>query len=1290
MVTDRRRWARGRTILLAAVAILGGAGRGAAADGPGVGLADAGQMGAFNVGASTAGVARVADPSGRSVLRLDYRMPGGTAAGIWTKAFPPGLDADHVDLVRVGARKVEGRARGEVAVDLELKGTRGTVRLPIPLDPSGTLAERTIDWAAIGAINEVVVAVEPAGGAALAEGSIAINVRFEPLSASRKVAAMPAARIGAALAVAGLLAALMVPLGHRRTATSRPGLARDLGRGIGVVLIGLLGLGIFEAGGRPEPGWLCLALAAAGGLAATWWSFALAGRAPGPAEMFRAAAVAGLLAASSSPMAILQAPSTWPEMLLLSQAVAALAAVIWHAANARSLAADGAALGPVAAGLIVATPYTFGSLVLLASPGLIRQLGGWLAGGGSGELGEIIARALVLFGFNLVAAQGLGLASKGRGVGSIRAIAAFAGVAIVAAAGPWVADLGAGARVAAWPGWARALGSVGATMGSQVGLWAEVYLVTGLCLDTLRGYAPNGESSVRHPWQGAVKGAIYSGVFMALLQGVHALGSIELVRSVGRSAPWALAVPFGALAFPLVKTIFETFDGSQGFFRRVAKSYGDGLLYARGAVVGLGLGLALTLGGDGWWMIGRVGFGLAFGLLAFAGVNLAQDLALAGRSEGRVQSWRVYLVQGLLGGFIGAALGFYFDAVQVEVVASKFARYLAVGAKAESFGVYPLVSKWGFIDLGTTTGGVKLLYDEALAGVISWWVPAWLFAINRTFLLAYFRRETAPIRGLFDRPGLLGLSANMIEVLRWGLWMSPIINSFLRPMGEPTWYNQDGAIRTAWALFHDATTSREAFRTWSLDVFVALLAYDLVRVLIWLDHMGLRVATLVNLSFLGMDRLDARLARFTRPAATARCMPESVKRFTTWAPLLLPFYLPQQRNWDIAWAASQKLIAADGGGPLARILARPIGEQVVLLGGFTLASTAAFAATRMIGARRKATSPSTWTLSNPEYEVSLDSRGQVIGRIPTRGYDLTRRSYDTLDPAGRALFVVDGDRAWPLVGNFPGVRSSYGKDGDALTIAGTEGDLAARVAITLPGSGDAAELWTITVENRGNASRRVELIPYLEWVLDKPEADRNHTQYNRLFPEMEYSSGLHGVLAWDKHARAMGVLASDLEPDGFLTSRVDFIGRGRSIRSPRILETLAFTHPVDTDSHPTFDPIGSLRLGFDLAPGDSRVVRLLVGFADGKPHAIDLVDRHLAIPGAKSVLSERRRKEHHPIGHGEIPPGTPQPYFDYADGRPDDPDRDAVHPSSLGSPDVERPGARRRRDQPGVRDQFQR
>ena len=45
-------------------------------------------------------------------------------------------------------------------------------------------------------------------------------------------------------------------------------------------------------------------------------------------------------------------------------------------------------------------------------------------------------------------------------------------------------------------------------------------------------------------------------------------------------------------------------------------------------------------------------------------------------------------------------------------------------------------------------------------------------------------------------------------------------------------------------------------------MFLGLLAYDWLRVLIWFDHMGLRVATLVNLSFVGGDLGDERAARW--------------------------------------------------------------------------------------------------------------------------------------------------------------------------------------------------------------------------------------------------------------------------------------------------------------------------------------------------------------------------------------------------------------------------------------------
>ena len=96
--------------------------------------------------------------------------------------------------------------------------------------------------------------------------------------------------------------------------------------------------------------------------------------------------------------------------------------------------------------------------------------------------------------------------------------------------------------------------------------------------------------------------------------------------------------------------------------------------------------------------------------------------------------------------------------------------------------------------------------------------------------------------------------------------------------------------------------------------------------------MGLRVATLVNLSFLGMDKLEQRLARSLAPAATSRCIPEAVKRFTTWGPLLIPFYIPRGKDWDRAWSTAEAIRGREPGGLLPALLALPAPREAAPAG----------------------------------------------------------------------------------------------------------------------------------------------------------------------------------------------------------------------------------------------------------------------------------------------------------------------------------------------------------------------
>ena len=134
--------------------------------------------------------------------------------------------------------------------------------------------------------------------------------------------------------------------------------------------------------------------------------------------------------------------------------------------------------------------------------------------------------------------------------------------------------------------------------------------------------------------------------------------------------------------------------------------------------------------------------------------------------------------------------------------------------------------------------------------------------------------------------------------------MSPIINSFLRPMGRPTWYNQDGAIRTGVAIYRDSLRP-DAFRAWSLQVFIWPAGLRLVRVLIWLDHMGLRVATLVNLSFIGGDLGWTSGRPVDGPLGPTRVVPEGIRRFAPGQPSLIPFYIPRGAEWEQVWTGAE-------------------------------------------------------------------------------------------------------------------------------------------------------------------------------------------------------------------------------------------------------------------------------------------------------------------------------------------------------------------------------------------------
>jgi cyclic beta-1,2-glucan synthetase len=1038
----------------------------------------------------------------------------------------------------------------------------------------------------------------------------------------------------------------------------------DLSFGIAVVLVAVGALAIYVFGNLTSPpaGWRFLGPALAGMIAAGILKFILTGRALTPREAVRDFLFPGLLAASASHVLLWQAPQNFSGLIQLSPISAAVFYLLYHAANTYRLAKSRKHLDAIKGAAITIIPFALGLPLALPSDQLAGSLGNIVTAGllsGSPAWCAGIGQALLLFLFNVILAQAFALTASRRPLASVSAHLCLLLAAAASIVAPGVADLGSGNFAAGLPGALKPVVAVLATLHSQGALWAEVFLVTGMIMDGMRGSAPTRATMKAHAVSGMKKGMVFSGVLMALLQLLQICAGSPVVQTFYRSFPALLFAVAGAMAFPLFKAIIETFDGSRSFFRRALRTYRQPALLARGVVVGIACAVASGVNLPALPVSQRIFFGLAAGALAYAGVSALRDLVYGARNCGGLKSWRVYLVEGGLGAFVGAAFTFYFDNTQIPVVLNKLNLYNTFGLKPATDEFYPLLSKWGHIQLGTYAGGAKLLFNEALKGVIGWGVAAWLFAVNRAFLAALFQRDTAPIRRMFSRKGVAELTENTIQVLRWGLWMAPVIFTFLKQMSVPTWYNQDGAVHTVFCIFKDATSDGPSFQVWSLKVFMWVLAYDFFRILIWVDHMGLRVATLVNLSFIGMDRLDERLARFIGPAAaTARCIPEGVKRFTTWAPLLIPFFIPRGNGWNWAWSQSEAIQRASGGG-LAETLGNFSALQMALAGiaavlavGFVSFGVRAW---RSRSAKGRQTSI---RLGNRMYAIEWKSSGEITSTLTEIGCDLTRRAYDRLEPAGRALFVADvapagQPKSWPVIGNFPAEiapPATVEPNEAALILGQTANEIQTVVRITLPSNSNAVELWEITVTNPGSRARDLKVVPYLEWVLNSPQTDRNHTQYNRLFHEVNYDASLNALIAAHHETRQIGLLAAETPPEGFLQARVDFIGRAGSVWKPRALETLAFQKPCNTAPCPSFDAIGSLLLNVSLAPGATGKLRLLMGCAENRPQAAEWISRYLKVQTDPCALAEKSPARQPRIGHGEIPSGTPQPYFEFADG----------------------------------------
>jgi cyclic beta-1,2-glucan synthetase len=164
---------------------------------------------------------------------------------------------------------------------------------------------------------------------------------------------------------------------------------------------------------------------------------------------------------------------------------------------------------------------------------------------------------------------------------------------------------------------------------------------------------------------------------------------------------------------------------------------------------------------------------------------------------------------------------------------------------------------------------------------------------------------------------------------------------------------------------------------------------------------------------------------------------------------------------------------------------------------------------------------------------------------------------------------------------------------------------------------DDIELRRVRLTNLSGTRRTIDVTTYAEVVLALPAADALHPAFSNLFVQTEIIRERQAILStrrprslneqapWAFHLMAVrGPYTAEIS---YETDRVQFIGRGRTLASPRAMD---HSVPLSGSEGSVLDPIVSIRGRIVLDPEESVTVDLVAGIGETRDLCLRLVDKY--------------------------------------------------------------------------------
>ncbi|MDS0526686.1 glycosyl transferase [Clostridium sp. SHJSY1] len=266
------------------------------------------------------------------------------------------------------------------------------------------------------------------------------------------------------------------------------------------------------------------------------------------------------------------------------------------------------------------------------------------------------------------------------------------------------------------------------------------------------------------------------------------------------------------------------------------------------------------------------------------------------------------------------------------------------------------------------------------------------------------------------------------------------------------------------------------------------------------------------------------------------------------------------------------------------------------------------------GATRE--NPEVLLLSNGSYSTMLTLSGSGYGKKDNMTV-YRWKGDSTADPLGSFFYIknLNSNDYWSAA--YEPCKSA-GEDYtvefsiDKGTFKRKDGSIDSKLQIVVSPEDD-VEIRKLTLKNTGEKGRSIEITSYMEVTLQSFQGDAVHPGFSNLFISTEYNEE-NGCLLGSRRARVKDgtvpfifhKVISRYELEGAITyetSRLNFIGRNRSLKSPQVLDNDA---PLLNTVGTVLDPIMSLRSRIRLEAGEEKEIYYITGTTNSKEEALEV------------------------------------------------------------------------------------